>query len=276
MKTIYIEGAGGPAGIGLARCLKDHYTVTGYDSSEWARLMMEIPVLKQGDKNADLSIYLPDSLILRYSQMPVKDEFLPPYEQIAICQDKGKLADLIGNLAPKRYWGRDLQGAGGSGAEMISEYCPGKNYSQEFVYYKGRRLAHFQKLRVSYSVKSRTQGIDNRGSSAVSVCTNEEEVFDTAKAALEKLPGKLHGFYGIDLKCTGDGSPKVTEINAGRLLTASYGFFEHTGYNLPLAGVKAFFGEEDINPYDYPTGWGQIRQVGQLPQFFPPEVTKTW
>lgn len=284
MNRIHIIGAGGPAGVGLTRCLKDHYDVTGEDSSQWAELMMECKHSVYGF--GDMDIALPDSLI-------AKNSFRPPQEQIDLCQDKAKTADVLGRLAPKVFWERDTHGAGGSGAKMCSEYLPGKNYSVEFVYYKGVIRAEFQKMRVSYSVKSRTQGIENRGSSAVSICTDNAQVFEVAAEAIDRLRSHVygldglsthsvkkdlepHGFYGVDLKCDSSGVPKVTEINAGRLLTASYAFFHQTRYNLPLVGVEAYLGEKPTPLSDYPVGWGQIRQVGQEPKLFPPEVTKTW
>lgn len=276
-KTIHIIGAGGPAGVGITRCLKDHYTVTGEDSSQWAELMMECP--DEGSFLKDLYIPLPDSVIEQYVHMKSRNSpkyFLPPVEHIEICQDKARTAKLIGDFAPKVYWVRDTHGAGGAGAQMAQEFLPGFNYSHEVVYFKGKLLAYFQKRRVSYSVKSKTQGVDNRGSSAVSICTYNKDVEHAALCALNKLPGQLHGFYGVDLKCDENKVPKVTEINAGRLLTASYAFFSETSYNLPLVGMKAFFGEELPELPDYPLGIGQIRQVGQQPHFFPPEVTKDW
>lgn len=288
-KTIHIVGAGGPAGVGLTRCLKDHYTVTGSDSSQWAELMMECPKRTNSDP-IDMTIAVPDS---RWEM----NDFGPPMTMVRICQNKGKTADVLGDLSPKTYWLRDTHGAGGSGAQIVSSFLPGKNYSVEFVIKHGVILCRFQKERISYSVKSQSQGIENRGSSAVSVVTDRNDVLKAATDAIYKIrdhliandgryvPGQKpswhseydpNGFFGVDLKCDEYDTPKVTEINAGRLLTASYAFFLETGYNLPLVGARSFFGEERPEAPEYPLGVGQIRQVGQLPQFFGPEVTKNW
>lgn len=269
-KTVAIIGAGGPAGVGLSRCLTDHYRVLGDDSSQWSSLMMEVEQL--GTQEADMTIAVPDSIV----QLST---FRPAFKQIELCQDKAAAALMLDELAPKTYWVRDTHGAGGKGAQMASELLPGKNYSVEFVCFSDEKLARFQKERVSYLVSRRTNGLEDRGSSAVSVCTNIARVWRVAEEALQKLTRAtetpLHGFYGVDLKCDERGVPKVTEINAGRLLTASYALFSGTGYNLPLVGVNAFF-EMPTQLPAYPVGWGQIRQVGQLPKLFPPEVTKDW
>ncbi len=272
MKTIHILGAGGPAGVGLARCLGGIYTITGSDDSQWARLMMECE--ENTIKNWDMLIPLPDSLI--FKGIGTKKCFLPPEDQIILCHDKAKTAELLGDLAPKTYWLRDTTGAGGSGAQMLTNYLPGRNFSVEFVFKNGKELCFFQKLRVSYSVKFRSQGIENRGSSVVSICTDVNQVTEIARAALNLLPGVLNGFYGVDLKEDENGKPKVTEINAGRLLTASYSFYYLTGYNLPLIGVSAFLGDSPPIITEYPLSWGIIRQIDQEPKLFTPEITNAW
>lgn len=278
-KTIHIVGAGGPAGAGMTRCLKDHYQVTGTDSSPWSALMIECPE-DRSPANSNLVIPMADISVLNLANPTMTGTFLPPREQVVLCQDKARTAEVLGNLAPKTYWVRDTKGAGGAGAQMASELLPGNNYSQEFVFYNGEKVADFQKQRISYSVKERTEGLDNRGSSAVSVCTRYGNVRRRSEEALNKVATAtgtlLHGFYGVDLKCDSEGVPKVTEINAGRLLTASYSYYWLTGYNLPLVGVRAFFGEDMPKMPDYPEGWGIVRQSDQLPGLFPPEITKGW
>ena len=44
----------------------------------------------------------------------------------------------------------------------------------------------------------------------------------------------------IDFKENKKGEPKITEVNAGRFLTASYVYYYLTDYNLPLLMVKTF------------------------------------
>jgi hypothetical protein len=233
-------------------------------------MMEAIPGSK--DK-ADMVIAVPDSLV-EYSS------FKPSYEQVELCRDKAKTAEVLGSLAPKTYWLRDTVGAGGKGAQMLTNFLPGKNYSHEFVFYEGEELASFQKMRVSYSVKEKTEGIDNRGTSAVSVCTKNEDVATAAYNALHRVSratdSLLHGFYGVDLKEDENGVPKVTEINAGRLLTASYNYFYLTEYNLPLIGVQAFLGDPMQKLRDYPEGCGIVWQLGQEAKPIDSSITKTW
>jgi hypothetical protein len=274
---IHIVGAGGPAGVGLTRCLSDHYKVTGHDESPWGELMMECDYAEPWE--ADMIIPVPDAAVLsRYGDSALS--FCPDFEQVMISQDKAKTAEILGDLAPKTYWIRDTKGAGGAGAQMLSNYLPGRNFSVEFVFKDNEEIGVFQKERISYSVKYRTEGIENRGSSMVSICRDNEDVYIAAHKAVKLLAEATktprHGFYGVDLKEDENGVFKVTEINAGRLLTASYSYYWLTGYSLPLIGARAFLGEEQQVLPPYPLDHGIIRQTDQMPKLFPPEVTKGW
>lgn len=277
MKRIRIEGAGGPAGVGITRCLKESYEVVGYDDSVWASLMMECPnSLDQGD----LSIPVPDILVANFAKKYPKKTFLPPVSHIKICQDKALTAEALEDLAPKTYWVRDTVGAGGKGAQMASEYLPGRNVSFEAVFIGlGMYNDWFMKERLSYRVGS-IAPVNGIGTSAVSICINDEDAKEVAVHALENIEEytgeQLYGVYSVDLKQAEDGTFKVTEINAGRFLTASYPYFYTTGYNLPLRMAQVFL-KDTLSPLpDYPEGWGLVWQLGQDPRLFPPEVTKEW
>lgn len=294
MKTIHLAGLG-VAGIGLARCLKGHYQLQGHDASNWAELLAKDEDIATepniGEQwHADMIIPTPDPLVLKYARgtkagFESPDDkgsdlcFLPDIKQIELCQDKAKTAEVLGDLAPKTFWVRDTQGAGGKGAQMCSEYLPGRNVSVEFAWHKGNLLGFFTKERISYSLIKKTSGLEEKGSSVVSICIEDKEIQGVALNALKKVgqytTTGLHGFYGVDLKQNELGEWKVTEINAGRLLTASYTYFYKTGYNLALAGVKAFFGES-YELGEYPEGWGMLRTTDREPLLCPPEVTKDW
>jgi hypothetical protein len=290
-KRIHLVGAGGVAGIGMTRCLNYgfanqdgkqlnlyDYAVQGHDTGPFGEYVQE--ALSERDESlhyCDLVIPIPDAAVSKYADHA--HTFLPDRAQIELCQEKAKAAEVLGDLAPKTYWLRDSIGAGGKGAQMISEYLPGRNFSVEFAFYQDKLIGRFQKERLSYLVKEVEPMVTASGSSAVSVCTDEHAVTTIANLALLKITEEtdtpLHGFYGVDLRMDENGVPKVTEINAGRLLTASYTYFYSTTYNLALAGIKAALGE----PYElgeYPIGWGVIRTMDKLPSLFPPEITKRW
>ncbi len=289
--TIHFAGLG-IAGLGFARCLKGHYILQGHDSSQFMEQIARAEGIAtepdiEEQWHADMIIPTPDALVHKFAgggKMEGETSslcFLPDLKQIELCQDKAKCAEVLGDVAPKTYWVRDTQGAGGKGAQMCSEYLPGRNVSVEFMFYKGNPNdgRFFMKERISYSLLKKTSRLENIGSSAVSVCIYDDEILKVAKVALSiieaKTNARLHGFYGVDLKQNEHGEWKVTEINAGRLLTASYIFFYKTDYNLALAGVKAFLGE----PYElgeYPEVYGILRAMDREPVLVTPEEAQKW
>jgi hypothetical protein len=260
MKKVLVRGAGGVAGMGMTRCLQDHFDVYGEDDSKWARKLMIAKPSYDCEGPFDLIIPVADSMITR----PDHPTILPELVDIRLCQDKAKCSMALGDLAPITYWVRDTHGAGGKGAQMASEYLPGDNYSCEVAFVNGELIGHFIKHRLSYSTIKKDLPLEKRGSSMVSVCVDNPDILQRTLIAIERIGGVPHGAYGVDFKCNEDGVPLITEINPGRFLTASYVYFYSTGYNLPLALYKAYFGES-YNLGEYPEGMGIIRCVDSKP-----------
>jgi hypothetical protein len=204
--------------------------------------------------------------------------FGPDQKQIKLCQDKAKCAEVLGTLAPITYWVRDTNGAGGKGAQMASEYLPGRNISMELYYWHGEPIGYFMKERLSYSISGSCEPTHQFGTSFVSKCIDEDRIRILALEGMEKIceytNTELHGFYGIDFK-EGDSGFKITEINAGRLLTASYCYYYLTDYNLLRLGVSKFLGD-DYKLGEYPLDYGVIRSMDMTPRLFTPEETKLW
>ena len=261
-KLIHIIGAGGVAGIGMTRSLKKHYQLQGKDLSRWAEQVMECERESEDPNHCDMIIPVPDPAVLFYAECDLC--FLPSRKEIELCQDKSVLAELLGDLAPITYWVRDTHGAGGRGAQMASEYLPGRNYSCELLYHKGNLLGHFMKERLAYNLMGSKEPTHQIGSSAVSRCINDHRILTLAKKAINKISKSPNGVYALDFKENKKGEPKITEVNAGRFLTASYVYYYLTDYNLPLLMVKTFFGEK-YKLGKYPEGQGIIRQVDSLP-----------
>jgi hypothetical protein len=276
MKHIHIVGAGGNAGQLAYRCLKDHYNVTGHDEGPWGEKIMSCEY-GEGPWYADMILPLPDKAVAsRYGDSDLS--FTPDKKQIALCQDKAKCAEVLGDLAPITYWVRDTQGAGGKGAQMASEYLPGRNISVELCYWEDYVVGYFIKERLAYSISGSKEPTHQFGTSFVSKCIYDENILVSAYIGLGKISEetgtKLHGFYGIDFK-EGDNGFKITEINAGRLLTASYCYYYLTNYNLLRAGVAKFLGEK-YELGEYPLGYGIIRGMDIEPKLFTPNQTKEW
>ena len=265
---VHILGAGGVAGIGLTRCLadSDRYTLTGWDDNPWARKMAECDLTPSTD--ADLILPVPDSLVRLWSGRP--NTCLPQPGVIERCQNKELAAKILGDHAPETYWVRDTHGAGGAGAakltgQMCSEYLPGRNISVELLYWQGSLIGHFAKERLSYKVTSVEPSVCGVGSSAVSRCISDPNAEDVARWAVRAIDGEPHGVYSVDLKEDKYGQPKITEINPGRFLTASYVYFLRTGYNLPRLLVEYALNLTLTPLPEYPEGVAVIRQTDSLP-----------
>lgn len=261
---IKVLGAGGNAGMGMVRCLSEAFEVVGEDDSPYAKYLMECPL---GD--AEFVVPVPSSMVKRYcgKQRKGLKLFLPALAQVSLAQDKYQCAVILAELAPKTYWVRDTHGSGGKGAQMCQEFCPGRNYSVELVFVGGKLIAQFTKERLSYTTKGYDQPLERRGTSMVSVCLVRPDLVEKAVEGVRRIAAATktiaNGFYGVDFMEDENGEAKITEINAGRLLTASYIYF-YNGYNLPVAGIKALLGE----PYElgpYPEGIGVVRGYDRLP-----------
>lgn len=262
MKDICIAGCGGPAGVGMGRCLANdkRWKVYGYDSSPWGEKMAACDTTPVDQQHCDMIIPVPDPLVKKYAECDLC--FLPKKPTIYVCQDKLESAQILGDLAPKLLWIREAEGAGGKGAMMGSEYLPGRNVSVELVYKEGALIGSFMKERLSYRVNKVEHSVIGIGSSAVSKCIWEDVFAECAKAAVKRIDDEPHGIFGVDMQCNDKGDPKVTEINPGRFLTASYEFYQR-GYNLPKFVVEKFLGLQ-VSPLEpYPLGMMIIRQTGQ-------------
>ena len=256
---IKVLGAGGNAGIGMVRCLQKAFDVVGQDDGYYSKYLMECP-----EGEGDLTIVVPSVLLADADDK----SFVPSKKQILIGRDKYKTATLLKDLAPETYWVRDIEGSGGKGAQMCQEYLGGRNFSVELGYVDGTLIAYFTKERLSYSDKIHDDPLERKGTSLASVCIKDDDLLNRAMDAVKIIADytgtKPHGFYGVDFMEDKYGVPKITEINIGRLLTASYVYFYSTDYNLPLATISAFLGL----PYylgDYPEGIGVVRSIDKMP-----------
>lgn len=265
MKHIHILGAGGAAGIGLSRCLRDHFHITGWDDNHWAQKLAECSI--ENVTEADLILPTPDSLVARYCELP--NTWLPPKRVVEVCQDKAVCAKWLGDICAPVHWVRDTTGAGGAGAhlQMAQDYLPGRNLSCELVFKDGELLGYFQKHRLSYEVKCVQPFVQGIGQSAVSRCIDEKTVLDVSVLAVRRIAGdEAEGIFGVDLREDIYGAPLVTEINPGRFLTASYCFYYTVpDYNLPRLAAEAALGLPITPLGDYPEGIGIIRQIDRAP-----------
>jgi carbamoyl-phosphate synthase large subunit len=144
---------------------------------------------------------------------------------------------------------------------MASEMLPGSEFAFQSVWQDGNLIVGQARERLEYlygflapSGQSSTPAIARTVSS-----TNVTELATKAIRALDSHP---NGVYCVDIKCTQNGSPRVTEINAGRFFTTS-NFFAAAGLNMPDMVMKAATGTRlspiGLSPLDDDLYW--IRNV---------------
>jgi hypothetical protein len=266
-ETIVIDGAGGDAGRGLMRCLKNHYNVYGWDESPWARKLIPQENLLKGAEKLNYKITPVDKL-LGIDDVDVSCALYPEEVLIKLMQDKSWTAAMLGKMAPQTYWTRNVKGAGGAGAEMSQEYLPGPNVSVELVYHEGSLIGYFMKERLAYDLKGSQEPLHQRGSSCVSRCIYDKKYLKFADKAIRRICNKMkerpHGIFSVDTKKNLNGQIKITEINPGRFLTASYPFYYLTNYNLPLLWMKTLTGHH-YKLGEYPTGTLIVRAYDREP-----------
>jgi len=263
--VVWVHGCGGNAGILMSRCLEQTAVeVCGWDDNLWPRKLAECE-LTTASETADLIVPMADSLVALWAACP--RTFLPSASEVALCQDKSRLAKVLGDIAPLTYWVRDTHGAGGAGAKqvMAAEYLPGRNLSMELLYNRGELLATFQKERLSYSTIRPEPNVCGVGTSMVSRCVDDPASKEVCHWAMKRISAEPHGVYAIDLRENEFGDPKITEINAGRFLTASYVYFYRTGYNLPRMMAEVALGLPVTPLSSYPLGVSIVRGYDREP-----------
>jgi hypothetical protein len=142
-------------------------------------------------------------------------------------------------LAWMRWW-RDERGMPAADF-MAAEMLPGREFAYQSVWQDGELVAGQARERVEYLYGFLTpHGQTSTPSVARTVA--EPHVDALAQAAIRALDRSPQGAYCVDIKEAADGTPRVTEVNAGRFFTTS-NFFAHAGLNMPDMLVRCALGE---------------------------------
>ena len=135
---------------------------------------------------------------------------------------------------------------GGWGKMAASEYLPGRNLTWMGGFAEGALLAAGSRERLEY-VLPHVSPSGITGAPAVSRTIEPGEVADIGQRAVRAIDDRAHGVYFVDLKEDASGSPRVTEINAGRCGTTVH-FYTHAGFNFPGLLVDIALGEHAALP----------------------------
>jgi carbamoyl-phosphate synthase large subunit len=132
----------------------------------------------------------------------------------------------------------------------LAQFLPGRDFACQSLWRDGQLVLIKTFERLSYVV---------RGSAASSVSSlaslmkmvYEPRVVEVCTAAIRQLDRRASGVFCIDLKESSDGTPCVTEINAGRF-SMSTNVYDLTGrYNMALAYVQLARKTCEVPPETY-------------------------
>ena len=148
----------------------------------------------------------------------------------------------------------------------LGEYLPGRDYACQSLWRNGDLVLVKTYERLDYvGGQSRPSGVASRVALAKNVL--EPKVVEISNAAIRRVDPHATGAFDVDLKSRADGTPAITEINAGRFLS-SQSIFDSTGaHNMTLVYLRLAFGDPvDLHEvYDAAVGWYMVRDVDLVP-----------
>jgi hypothetical protein len=124
---------------------------------------------------------------------------------------------------------------------MASEMLPGREFAYQSVWQDGTLIAGQARERVEYLYGHLTPS-GQTSTPSVARTVDEPTVDDLAMRSILALDPKPRGAYCVDIKESANGTPNVTEINAGRFFTTS-NFFAAAGLNMPDMLIRCALGE---------------------------------
>jgi carbamoylphosphate synthase large subunit len=124
---------------------------------------------------------------------------------------------------------------------MASEMLPGDEFAFQSVWQNGQMIVGQARQRVEYLYGFLAPS-GQSSTPAIARTTSDPSVTGLAIQAIQALDKEPHGVYCVDIKTSENGSPCVTEINAGRFFTTS-NFFAAAGANMPDMVMRAAMGE---------------------------------
>lgn len=267
---------------------------------EYAIIQPELEVLEwarvQQTENLPCKVLLPDIVLAEVLTDKAKtSEILAPHglvpPTISFEGDALQIEEVEAELSYP-FWIRSSSGSSGVGSLKVqsraelqnwirinkevehfiaSGYLPGRNLACKLLYHEGDLLRSACAERVNYIMaKVAPSGIT--GNTSFGRLLNDERIVDVARRAMNALFRKTgtiaHGFFTVDLKEDGSGTPYVTEVNV-----------RHVAFTGCLAAAGASLAEDTLRllqndgsfdriyrQYRFPEGMIFLRDVDEVPR----------
>lgn len=142
---------------------------------------------------------------------------------------------------------------------MLSERLPGKDLSFTGVYRDGELIACGMKERLRLHGANRSPA-KVASTANLQVTIDRVDVASLAHRVTEALPGEANGVLMFDMREDRNGTPKLTEINAGRFGTTS-AHWSAAGLSLVAAYIEAARGEPVSTRHRVPAGVAWYREL---------------
>ena len=151
----------------------------------------------------------------------------------------------------------------------LSEYLPGRNFACLMLWRDGALVLAKTCERLSYFfASSQPSGQSSMAALSKTVC--EPRVVEVSTRAIRALDTRASGVFSVDLKDDEDGAPRITEINAGRLIAQNILLDRAGKHNLTLTYARVALGEPVTlrDEYDAPVDHYFVRNVDAEPLLF--------
>ncbi len=150
----------------------------------------------------------------------------------------------------------------GWGKMIASEFLPGANLTWMSLWKNGELITSQARERLEY-VLPHVSPSGITGAPAVSRTVSRPDLNELGPRAMKVVDPRPHGVYFIDLKCDGEGQPRITEVNGGRFGTTVH-FYTEAGFNFPWLYAQLALGlpHEDPPRFDVlPSGIYWLRTL---------------
>ncbi|HYR03959.1 MAG TPA: hypothetical protein VEO75_01110 [Nitrososphaerales archaeon] len=129
----------------------------------------------------------------------------------------GRLSLLCKDAGEARLWIELWVRRGGGTVDefIVQEYLPGRNIAWDSLWKDGKLVTSYSRERLEYPFKHISpSGIT--GTPSVSRTIHDPRVNDSGQRAVRAIDPNPVGAYSVDVKESADGTPCITEVDAGK------------------------------------------------------------
>lgn len=206
-------------------------------------------------------------------------------DRVVLVEDAGGIGEAISWNGARPFWLRARHGAGARGAILAGsydeaahwlgywqardpsidfvaeEFLPGRDFCWTSLWNHGQLVAAFARERLEW-IYPHLSPSGRTGTPTICVTVHDDRVSRIAEQAILTIDPVPHGIMAVDLVEDSDGTPRPTEINAGRWPTTSPMYAE-LGVNLADLHVRIAAGlaADPIGDHVYAAGVTLARHI---------------